>query len=523
MFNYIDVSVCVLMLEAYVVLLVRRRNRSKGLPYPPGPKGLPLVGNINDVPRLEPYVAFKRWSQEYNSDIIRLHILGKDLIVINTVEIARDLFEKRSAIYSDRPDAPMLNDLVGFGWGTANVHYGEDWRAMRRAFHQVFSPEKIKKYMDTNLESNRDLLVRLVDSPERFLEHFRHTTGRIIMRIAYGIDIEPEDDPYILIAERAIEGFAAAGNSEGYLVDFFPILKHVPAWFPGAAFKRQGNYWKPFVTAMLEKPFNHVKEQMRNGALLPECIATTLLEGSFLKNTDTAWREGIVKSSLASMYAGGADTTVSSLSSFMLAMTLNPEIQKKAQKEIDKVLGTDRLPDYSDIDSLPYVDAIVNESLRWHPVLPLAVYHRLQEDDVYNDYFLPKGSFCIGNSWAILHDESVYPDPLSFNPDRYFDENGKRNPNVPEPSVAFGFGRRICPGRHFAMNSFWINVVTILAAFEISRAVDENGKEIVPKEEYEPGLLMYPKPFRCRIRPRSAEYERMIRLAATETLPTNAG
>ncbi|KAI0076600.1 cytochrome P450 [Panus rudis PR-1116 ss-1] len=488
--SLVDILVCTLTLAAYVVLLIRRKNSPNRLPYPPGPKGLPLVGNINDIPRIESFVTFKRWSKEYNSNIIRLKIFGTNLIVINTMDIARDLFDKRSAIYSDRPDAPMLNDLVGWGWGGANVGYGDDWRGIRRAFHQVFSPDDIHKYFDTYIEANRDLLVRLIDSPERFIDHFRHTTGKIIMRIAYGIDIVAENDPYVFIAERAIEGFAAAGNSEGYLVDFFPILKYVPAWFPGASFKRQAQIWKPYVTAMLENPFRHVKEKMRNNEYVPECVATTLLDGPFLRNAPPSWREDIIKRSLASMYAGAADTTVSSLSSFMLAMTLNPEIQRKAQKEIDKVVGTDRLPDYTDISSLPYVDAIVNESLRWHPVLPLAVYHRLQEDDVYNGYFLPKGSLCIGNSWAMLHDETVYPDPLTFNPDRYFDENGKRDPNAPEPSVAFGFGRRICPGRHFAKSSFWINVATILAAFEISRAVDKDGNEIVPKEVYEPGLLM---------------------------------
>ena len=100
-------------------------------------------------------------------------------------------------------------------------------------------------------------------------------------------------------------------------------------------------------------------------------------------------------------------------------MTLNPEIQEKAQAEIERVVGTDRLPTAEDRESMPYGGAVLLETLRWHNVAPRAIPHRLIEDDVHAGYFLPKGTIIIANVWRMLHDAETYPDPMAFNPERF--------------------------------------------------------------------------------------------------------
>ena len=126
-------------------------------------------------------------------------------------------------------------------------------------------------------------------------------------------------------------------------------------------------------------------------------------------------------------------------------MVLHPTEQKKAQAELDAVVGTDRLPEFSDEDSLPYVTAVLKETLRWLPVAPQAIAHCTNADDEYNGYFIPKGTTVIGNSWAILHDEERYPEPFKYVPERFL-KDGKINPQVLDPEVAaFGFGRRFVP------------------------------------------------------------------------------
>ena len=127
---------------------------------------------------------------------------------------------------------------------------------------------------------------------------------------------------------------------------------------------------------------------------------------------------------------------------FFLAMILNPKAMKKAQEELDRVVGKGELPDFSHKDNLPYIDALVKEVLRWSPPLPVAFPTRAMQDDVYRGYLIPKGATVIQNIWAVFRDPNVYPNPEAFNPDRFL-EDGKLDPVVfnPEDRV-FGTGRR---------------------------------------------------------------------------------
>jgi len=130
-------------------------------------------------------------------------------------------------------------------------------------------------------------------------------------------------------------------------------------------------------------------------------------------------------------------------------MAIYPEVQKKAQKELDSLNGDQRLPDFTDFEHLPYLAAIVNEVFRWHPVTPFAVYHVSTEDDAYNGYNIPKGSILIPNAYAVLRDETIFgPDTDSFKPERFMTStNGMKAPDFSDIDTAFGFGRRACPGR----------------------------------------------------------------------------
>ncbi|KAF7789305.1 hypothetical protein EIP86_000249 [Pleurotus ostreatoroseus] len=172
-------------------------------------------------------------------------------------------------------------------------------------------------------------------------------------------------------------------------------------------------------------------------------------------------------------------------------MTLHPEAQRKAQEELDRVVGSDRLPTFADREHLPYVEALVTEVFRWNPVVPLGAPHRLLEDDVHEGYFIPKGSIVIANVSGFLHDPEVYEDPFNFLPERFLPEDGK--PLPPDSrSYCFGFGRRICPDA-----SVWILCAMTLAVFNISKSV-ENGRVIEPVVEYTTGTIRYMPPASLR-------------------------
>jgi len=201
-------------------------------------------------------------------------------------------------------------------------------------------------------------------------------------------------------------------------------------------------------------------------------------------------------------YSAAADTSVSALASFFLAMAIHPDIQKKAQNEIDTIIGPHRLPGFEDRPSLPFVEALYREVMRWKPALPLGIAHATTADDVYNGYFIPKGATVISNIWAMTRDESIYPEPNRFNPDRFFTAEGKLNDD--DTVLTFGFGRRICPGRHYADATVWATIVSVLSTFNIAKAKDAAGNEIdIEHTNYSDGFVSHPESFACSITPRS--------------------
>jgi len=219
------------------------------------------------------------------------------------------------------------------------------------------------------------------------------------------------------------------------------------------------------------------------------------------------------------MYAAGTDTTVSAIASCILGLLDKPEVLKKAQRELDSVLKPGHLPDFDDESALPYITAIVKETLRWRDVVPIAVPHLLDVEDEYKGYRLPAGSIIIPNAWAMLHNEDVYPDPFTFNPDRFIGENGNIDKSIRDPAHAcWGFGRRICPGRYMAFSAVWIAVASLLATFDIEKAMDKNGNKIEPNHEYLSALVTIPKPYKCSIKPRSKEAEALIRSVAHQEI-----
>jgi len=180
-----------------------------------------------------------------------------------------------------------------------------------------------------------------------------------------------------------------------------------------------------------------------------------------------------------------------------------PEVQRKAQSEIDKVIGNDRLPTLSDREQLPYINALCLEVLRWQPVAPLGLPHRLIQDDVHAGYFLPEGTIVIPNIWNFLHDPQTYTDPFQFNPERFLSA-GNKDPEKDPRQVVFGFGRRICPGMHLAEASLFLSCAMTLAVFNIGSGKN-TGAIMDPNLEYSTGTISHPPPFDCSLHPRSAK------------------
>lgn len=422
-----------------LILLGRALAYGRSKRLPPGPPGWPIVGNILDMPVVYPWKTFTAWGEQWG-DIIYIKLFGQSMLILNNSGVASELLDKRSNLYSDRPHMTMSGELMGWKRTAGFQSLGPRLRGMRRLMSTAIGSYAHIRDLSHHIEDEvQYFLARLLQHPESLTQQIRRTTGSIILKIAYGYQVEADDDKLLGTVERAMEELSMGLIPGAFLVDSFPLLRFWPSWLPGAGWKRKARMWAADLKLMCDAPFEFTKRIMSTGTVTSS-FTSTLLEAK-----PDSHGELLIKDAAASLYGAGVDTTHSSVYTFFLAMTCFPEVQRKAQRELDSVVGRNRLPVLADRDHLPYIHALCLEVLRWQSAVPLGLPRRLNRDDVYAGYFIPKGTVIIPNIWKFLHDSSTYPEPFHFNPDRFIAEGDR--PAEPDPrQYVFGYGRRVCPG-----------------------------------------------------------------------------
>ncbi|CEL53482.1 O-methylsterigmatocystin oxidoreductase OS=Aspergillus flavus (strain ATCC 200026 / FGSC A1120 / NRRL 3357 / JCM 12722 / SRRC 167) GN=ordA PE=2 SV=1 [Rhizoctonia solani AG-1 IB] len=406
----------------------RRRSGFKAT-RPPSPLSLPLVGNLLSLPSGPEHVKYMKLGKQLNSDIIYLKLLGYEIVVLNSSEAASDLLDKRSGLYSDRFCPLIITDQDLLNWSTAPtvLGYNDTWRHHRRM---------LNKWLNTRSLLQCLLGVSTEVHPfDRVKDEIVFSMTSSIFQMAYGYTAREKPDPYFQAAHESDHNAAKATMITSFYVNIFPFLNCVPEWVPGAGWKRIVRAWRQQKDYALDAPYRWTQSQLSQGVSNHSIIADLLQDQSLFLGLSEEERDNRLKELGHVLFSGGTDTTALLLLSFIAAMVLNPDVQARAQQEIDTELGSGVLPEVSDRERLPYVNRLILEVMRWRPVLPIAIPRRCFQDDMYRGYNIAKGTIVIGNVWAITRNERIYVDPEKFNPDRFLE------PNVP-PAPAFGWGRR---------------------------------------------------------------------------------
>ncbi|KAL4072602.1 cytochrome P450 [Scleroderma yunnanense] len=468
------------------------RKKNGGLPYPPGPKGLPIIGNALDLNMKEPHVTYAKWAEQYG-DIIYSRIFSQDFVIISSTKIARHLVDQRSTVYSDRPQSPLYK-LFGIDQMTFLMKYCDEWRMHRKLFHSTLKADAIDQYQEMYLRCTSLLLSNLQQSPSTFREHLHLYTGAISLELVYGRRIEGKNDPIITLATGLGDILSKETTPErsGLLMSF-PFLQYLPAWFPGFGFKYDAKISRKMVQTLAELPYGMAKQQMESG-ILPQCLVYDfLMNGASLE-------EKSAKDAASGVYIGLPPFslhTAAILEMLILAMILFPDVQEKAHAELDGVIGKGIIPTFNDRERLPYLQAVIYELMRWNPIFPLGVPHMTSTSDIYEGYYIPKGCIVIFNIWAMTRGHS---DPKLFDPTRHLTPDGQILPQARQNNgVYFGFGRRVCPGRFFAENGLWAAIAMMLSSFTFERAKDANRNYIDIEPKFEHGQASHPSPFECSI------------------------
>ncbi|KIJ14344.1 hypothetical protein PAXINDRAFT_12993 [Paxillus involutus ATCC 200175] len=457
-----------------VALRLIKALTPKQLALPPGPKGLPFIGSAFSINKREPWLTYTEWKKSYG-EIVSCRVFGEQYIILNSERVVKALVEQRSSIYSDRPVIRAAS-LFGMDFNTAHLPYGATWRAHRRVFNQTLNSGAIEQYHPLLIVKGRILLENLLDAPEDFIDHLRTFTISILMATTYGYDAAPRNDRFVAPLDEVISTAVRMTPEQGALPNPLPQLCHLPSWFPGAELQRLALRCREQIVEVRHAPFQFVKDCLLN-YIENRSMVAELLQQEATGDQDRGSYEQDVKDCATSGFLVGSDAMHSTLVTFVMAMVLHPDVQDRAHAELDRVVGQDRLPTFSDRASMPYIDAILREISRWCPPSPLAVPHMAARDDFFEGHRIPKGSLVIMNLWGMAKDEDRFPDPAAFRPERHLNAEGDLLPEDPS-SLFFGYGRRACPGRHLASASTWLAAVFMLSAYKFSKAIGPAGYEI---------------------------------------------
>ncbi|ESK85439.1 cytochrome p450 [Moniliophthora roreri MCA 2997] len=503
-FVYVIVWVC-----AWSIYLKFKRPGN----LPPGPKGYPIVGNLFQLDADRPWHSLIEWKKTYG-DIVYIRLFNQDVIVLNSAKAAGDLLDRRAANYSQRPRIPVAECLTG-GLIIALIDHGTRWRSMRRATHETLNIRASVSYFPIHMREGIQLALNILDSPQECHDHVYRFTSFTIASLIYN----DTSRRHAITEELSnlISDISLATAPGRYLANHIPILEHIPEFF--ARWKQEMKAKYNMYNESIVKFFLPIKELVVQKQESEPSFCTMLAEMQDqhrLNDSESAWLA-------AALYIAGYDTSLTTIEWLIIAMLAFPDVQWKVQAEIDAVIGQTRIPTLADMENLPYMRAVVKE-VRMFYVGVLCFQLAYFMDDIYEGYHIPKGSWIIPNILAMNHDPATYgQDPDVFRPERFLNEDGthKESPSDTknEGHYSFGFGRRICPGRHLASNSI-LSFAIVLWAAKLEPGKDAHGNEapINISNDQATGILSRVPAYHVSTKARFPEALEMLKMAKEELM-----
>ncbi|KAJ2893599.1 hypothetical protein MKZ38_008422 [Zalerion maritima] len=463
------------------------------------------------MPTRDAHLQFQKWAREYGP-VYSLILGSKTLVVLSSDKAVKDLLDKKSGLYSHRQEMYIGQTLCSGDMRILMMGYTPKWRTCRKLLHSLLNITSSRYYVPYQLLENKQMLQEMLVQPDSFVHNIRRYSNALTTTMVFGWRTPTYDDPKM---EQLFEGFSefALLNQTGTaaLIDFFPLLRRLPDWLLPA--QRKAKELHETEKALYLSHWLRAKTDTANGSIMP-CFSEDLVSAQKKEHFSDSQASYIT----GTLLEAGSDTTSSTLVGFIQAMLLFPSTQLKAQQEIDRVVGPDRMPIMSDYAELPYIRSCMKESLRWMPTTILgAVPHAVNKDDWYEGFLIPKNAGVMNNAWGINMDPDRHPEPRRFEPDRYKDDHlglfdSAANPDgTKRDQFTFGAGRRICPGIHVAERSLFLGIARMLWAFDIKPKMDAGGRPILPDpDKLTQGFVCMPEDFECDIAPRSMERAKLV-------------
>ncbi|KAI5290674.1 hypothetical protein KEM54_000808 [Ascosphaera aggregata] len=491
-----------LLLSYGLYRLLKVGSRPKGIP--PGPPTVPILGNLHLMNKDKPWALYERWAKEYGP-VYSLMLGTRVRIILSSDQAVKDLLDRRSSIYSGRPSMYIGQDVISDG---KRFFMSEDmtkWRIVRKMVHAVLNINATRTYLPYQDLESKIMLDSMIDRPDDFDAHLKRFSYSFMTQMVYGFRCPSfQDERLRLLFETLREWSKSVESVTAQMLDAYPVFQKLPACL--SPIVRRGKRLHQVEAENFTHHWLETKQRLEQGDNL----------------TVEGWDDETAAYVCASILSAGSETSSSSQYAFIAAMALYPDVQRRAQEEIDRVVDSDRLPTFDDYEHLPYIRCCIKENLRWCPLTFLGVPHATTEEDYYMGYRIPKGAIVSANIWTINMSEARSPNPRVFDPERHADDHttlfqSAQGDPKKRDSFSFGAGRRQCPGIHIAERTVFLGMARILWGFDIRLKTGPDGRPLKPDvENFTPGLINRPLDFKADILPRDEKRVKVIRQAVQD-------
>ncbi|KAK2376145.1 cytochrome P450 93B16 [Trifolium repens] len=492
----------ILFLLAFLLqhFFFKRNNKSKEhFPYPPSPPAIPIIGHLHLVKPLI-HQAFRDLSDRYGP-LISLRLGSVQFIVVNTPSLAKEFLKTNELVYSSRKKNIAIN-LVTYDDATfAFAPYGTYWKFIKKvSTFELLGNRTIGQFLPIRTRELHEFIQTLANKSKaeesvNLTQALLKLSNNIISQMMLSIETSGSDSQ----AEQARTLVREVTQTFGEfnVSDFIGFCKKMD--LQGLK-KRALDIHKRY-DAFLEKLICDREESRRKvkveGGFVDEekvkDFLDILLDVSEAKDCEVNFTRNHIKSLILDYFTAATDTTAISLEWAIAELYNNPMVLKKAQEEVERVIGKERLVSEADISNLPYTNAVIKETLRLHPPLPM-IARKGTQDCVIDEKMIPKGSIVCVNIWAMGRDPKIWKSPLEFKPERFLEYGIESDIDIKGHHfelLPFGSGRRGCPGMPLAMRQLPTVIGALIQCFEWKMLDSENkilnqGKTIHMEER--PGL-----------------------------------
>ncbi|ROV90952.1 hypothetical protein VPNG_10082 [Cytospora leucostoma] len=472
---------------------------SKGRPnLPDGPVGLPIVGSFPFLTHY-PELILDKWAKTFG-DLYSVWLGNQLFVIVSSPDVAKDLMVTNGSVFSSRKEMFIKSQTVFVGRGITATPYNDRWRKHRRIAGNWLHTKAVDGYTYVLDREATDMVACLYKASNNgtSLVNPQPFAGRCslnnMLTIAFGTRTNSIHDPMELHWTRV------------QLDRFVPLLQALPSRLKSRAQKLNQDLVSTYGGIIQD-----INRRLRLGQPVPDCLSKNMLS---IKDAEQL--DDLDMAILTSAFMiGGVETTASIMQWFSALIPAYPEIQKRAQEELDCVVGRDRLPGVEDEKNLPYCHAIIKEIERCHNPFWLGTPHVSTADFVYRGRLIPKDTVLVLNTWTMHHDEERFPDPMTFNPERYLHDSlsSADSSNLADPNKRdnwmFGAGRRICPSMWVAEREIWLTVSRMLWAFNMEAAPGHS----VDLKEYDGLSGRSPVPFHIYLKPRHENVAKVLEAA----------